>query len=346
MKAIVECVPNFSEGRNESVIRAITHAIEKVPGVKLLNVEPDKDYNRVVVTFAGEPQAAVEAAFEATKTAQQKIDMRLHHGEHPRMGATDVVPFVPISGVTMEDCVRLAEQFGERAGRELGIPIYLYANAARVPERSKLPNIRKGEYEALADKLRDPQWKPDYGPAEFNESVARSGATATGARFFLIAYNINLDTTDVSIADEIALRVRESGRPKKDADGNTLKDATGKIIRIPGSLKETQAKGIALEVHGITQVSMNLLNYKVTSMHAAFEECKKEAASLGVRVTGSELVGLVPKECLLMSGQFYAERAGRGTNDEKELIQIAIQELGLSQLAPFEPEKKIIDYMI
>ncbi len=346
MKPIVECVPNFSEGRDQNIIKAITQSIEKVSGVKLLNVEPDKDYNRVVVTFAGEPKAVVEAAFQCTKTASQVIDMRLHHGEHPRMGATDVVPFVPISGVTMDDCVQLAAQFGERAGKELGIPIYLYADAARKPERTKLPNIRKGEYEALQEKLKDPVWAPDFGPAVYNDNVAKTGATATGARFFLIAYNINLTTSDVNLADEIAFRIRESGRPKKDAQGNTMKDDKGKAIRIPGSLKETQAKGIYMEAHKITQVSMNLLNYKITSMHMAYEECRKEAQSLGTQVTGSELVGLLPKECLLMSGTFYAEKTGLITSDEKELIRCAVEQLGLSQLAPFEPDKKIIDYMI
>lgn len=346
MKQIVECVPNFSEGRDAGIIKAIADAIERVNGAKLLNVEPDKDYNRVVVTLAGEPEPVLEGAFQAMKTASELIDMRKHHGEHPRMGATDVVPFVPISHITMDECVRLAERFGERAGRELGIPIYLYANAARKPVRSKLPNIRKGEYEGLVEKLKDPEWKPDFGPDVFNDTVAKCGATATGARFFLIAYNINLATNNVDIADEIAFRIRESGRPKKDENGNTMKDAQGKVIRIPGSLKETQAKGILMEAQNITQVSMNLLNYLITSMHMAYEACKKEAASLGTTVTGSEVVGLLPKDCLLMSGKFYAEKLGKNLTDESDLIQCAIDSMGLSQLAAFDPKKKIIDYMI
>jgi glutamate formiminotransferase / formiminotetrahydrofolate cyclodeaminase len=346
MKQIVECVPNFSEGRDQSIIKSITDSIEKVNGAKLLNVEPDKDYNRVVVTLAGEPAHVLEGAFQAMKTASHMIDMRKHHGEHPRMGATDVVPFVPISNITMEECVQLANQFGERAGRELGVPMYLYANAARKPVRSKLPNIRKGEYEGLGEKLKDPEWKPDFGPDRYNETVARCGATATGARFFLIAYNINLATNNVEIADEIAFRIRESGRPKKDANGNTMKDTQGKVLRIPGSLKETQAKGILMEAHNITQVSMNLLNYLVTSMHSAFEECKKEAAALGTSVTGSEVVGLLPKDCLLLSGKYYAEKKALSLSNETDIIQCAIDSLGLSQLAAFDPKKKIIDFMI
>jgi len=346
MKKIVECVPNFSEGRDAKVVQSIADAIEKCPDVKLLNVEPDKDYNRVVVTFAGAPQAAVDAALAAMAVACEMIDMKKHKGEHPRMGATDVVPFVPISDMSMDECVRLANQFGERAAKQLGVPIYLYAQAARRPERKKLPDIRKGEYEMLAHKLADPVWSPDFGPSEFNDTVARSGATATGARFFLIAYNVNLETSDVQIAEEIAQRVRESGRPKKDASGNVLKDERGKTIRIPGSLRETQAKGIYMEANQITQVSMNLLNYLITSIHTTYEECKKEAAALTSRVTGSEIVGLVPKDAIVMAGKFYSDRLKLDLRTEDELIQCAIQNLALSQLAPFEPKKKIIDFMI
>ncbi len=346
MKPIVECVPNFSEGRNPHVIQSISDAVEGVAGVRLLNVEPDKDYNRVVVTFAGDPEACVQAALSATEVAMNMIDMRKHKGEHPRMGAVDVVPFVPIAGLTMQDCVALSESYAKAAADRFGLPIYLYAHAARDARRRKLPDIRKGEYEMLESKLVDPLWRPDYGPTAFTDRVARSGATATGARFFLVAYNVNLTTPDVKTADEIAFRIRESGRPKRDTQGNVMKDAEGKTIRIPGSLKDTQAKGIYMDAHGITQVSMNLLNYLNTGIHSAFEECRREAQSLGIDVTGSEIVGLVPKEALLHAGQFYAKRSGEPTSDERALIDLAEHELGLSQLASFDPNKKIIDYMI
>lgn len=346
MNKIVECVPNFSEGRDPRTVQAISDSIEKVPGVKLLNVEPDKDYNRVVVTFAGEPQAAVEAAFQATKTASEMIDMRKHKGEHPRMGATDVVPFVPISNITMEECVDLSNQYGKRVAEDLGIPIYLYAQAARRAERKKLPDIRKGEYEALESKMQDQQWTPDYGELKFTDRVARSGVTATGARFFLIAYNINLSTPEINLADEIAFRLRESGRPKKDENGNVMKDDKGKTLRIPGSLRETQAKGIYMEAHKITQVSMNLLNYLITAIHTAYEECKKEAAAVGTQVTGSEIVGLIPKDSIVMAGKFYSDKLKLNLTNDNDYIRCAIEQLGLNQLAPFEPSKKIIDFMI
>ncbi|MCB0833566.1 MAG: glutamate formimidoyltransferase [Bacteroidetes bacterium] len=346
MNKIVECVPNFSEGRDEKTIQAIADSISAVKGVRLLNVEPDKDYNRVVVTFAGEPSAAVEAALEATKTACDRIDMRNHKGEHPRMGATDVVPFVPVSNITMEECVQLANQFGAMAAEQLGIPVYLYAQAARRADRKKLPDIRAGEYEALPSKLKDAKWYPEFGPKEYTDRVAKSGATATGARFFLIAYNVNLTTSDVKLADEIAFRVRESGRPKRNDEGKVMKDENGKTIRIPGTLRETQAKGIFMDAHQITQVSMNLLNYLITGIHTAYEECKKEAQSLGFEVTGSEIVGLVPKDALVMAGKFYAEKTKQRISDDGQFIDLAIGQLGLSQLAPFIPEKKIIDLMI
>lgn len=346
MKPIVECVPNFSEGRDAFVIKAIADAIEAVPNVRLLNLEPDKDYHRLVVTFAGEPQATVEAALAATAAACEHIDMRRHTGEHPRMGATDVVPFIPISGVTMDDCVKLANEFGRRAAETFGIPIYLYAQAARKAERKKLPDIRKGEYEALKEKMGDPFWNPDFGKAEFTDRVARSGATATGARFFLIAYNVNLATPDVGLADEIAFRVRESGRPKKDDLGHIVKDDRGKTVRIPGSLRETQAKGIYMEAHHITQVSMNLLNYLITAIHTAYEECAREARSLGTKVTGSEIVGLVPQDSIAMAGKFYADKLKIATPTDDDLIRLAVEQLGLNQLAPFDPKKKIIEFMI
>lgn len=334
MKKIVECVPNFSEGRNLQIIEAIAESIRKIDGVRLLSVEPDKDYNRSVVTFVGEPEAVKEAAFQAAKTAAELIDMRLHKGEHPRLGATDVVPFVPVSGVTMADCVRIANEFGGRVGRELGIPIYLYEEAARVPERKSLPNIRKGEYEGLPDKLKDPAWKPDYGPMTFN---AKSGATATGARVFLIAYNVNLNTNRKDLAHEIALRIRESGR--------TVKNEKGEGIKVPGSLKAIKAMGVLLERFDIAQVSINLNNYSITPPHVAFAEVEKQARELGIDVTGSEVVGLIPKEALLMAGKFYSGNDISRMNDE-QLIQKAIESLGLSQLEPFDPKKKVIEYMI
>ncbi len=340
MKSLVECVPNFSEGANAATIRAIGDAVRSVSGVKLLNIEPDKDYNRTVVTFVGESSAVVEAAFQSTKVAAERIDMTAHKGEHPRIGATDVVPFIPISGVTMEDCVALANRFGARVARELGIPIYLYEAAARSPQRRNLSEIRKGEYEGLSEKLNDPAWKPDYGEARFN---AKSGATVTGARKFLIAYNVNLNTPDEKIAHEIALRIRESGRPKKGPDGQPLKDATGETIRIPGTLKATKAMGVRLERFNIAQVSINLVDFEITSMHHAFEEVRKQAATLGVEATGSELVGLTPLGAMLMAGEYFAKG---NTLTEEQKVQLAIEKLGLNQLEPFDAKNKIIEYQI
>ncbi|HCV42964.1 MAG TPA: glutamate formimidoyltransferase [Bacteroidetes bacterium] len=339
MAKIVECVPNFSEGRDIRIINAIAGAISNVDGVKFISAEPDKDYNRTVVTFIGLPSAVLDAAFRATQKAAELIDMTTHKGEHPRLGATDVVPFVPVSGVTMKDCVKLAHEFGKRVGEELGIPIYLYEEAATTPERRNLSTIRKGEYEGLQQKLQDPKWKPDYGPATFH---AKAGATVTGARMFLIAYNVNLGTNDTKIANEIALRIRESGRIEKDASGNPVLDAKGQKVNVPGSLKAVKAMGVLLEAHNIAQVSINLVNYLVTPPHVAFEEVKKEAASLGIKVTGSEIVGLTPKEALLMAGKFYDS----ALTDEEKLVSIAAKKLGLSQLEQFDPAKKIIEYQL
>lgn len=316
------------------IINAVAESIRQVRNVKLLSAEPDKDYNRCVVTFVGEPDAVKEAAFQATKTSAELIDMRNHKGEHPRLGATDVVPFVPVSGVTMEDCVRLANDFGKRVAEELGIPIYLYEEAARTPDRKNLANIRKGEYEGLAEKLKDPAWLPDYGKPIFN---ARSGATVTGARVFLIAYNVNLSTANKEVAHEIALRIRESGR--------TIKDETGMSKKIPGSLRAVKAMGVLLEQHNIAQVSINLTNYNITPPHVAFEEVRKEARTLGIDAIGSEVVGLIPKEALLIAGRFYDNIRAQNLTDDY-LIQSAIEKLGLSQLGQFEPKKKIIEYMI
>jgi glutamate formiminotransferase len=333
MNQIVECVPNFSEGRDTTIINAIADSIKAVENVKLLSVEPDKDYNRCVVTFIGEPAATVEAAFQAAKTAANLIDMTKHKGEHPRMGATDVVPFIPVSGVTMEDCVRLANSFGKRVADELHIPIYLYEDAARVPERRNLAIIRKGEYEGLQQKLSDPIWAPDYGAATFN---AKSGATVTGARVFLIAYNVNLTTNNKDLAHEIALRIRESGR--------TIKDGSGASIKIPGTLKAVKAMGVLVERFDIAQVSINLTNFTVTPPHVAFEEVRKEAQKLGINVTGSEIVGLIPKEALIIAGKFYTNNVPNVKEDQ--YIARAIEAMGLSQLERFDPKKKIIEYMI
>ncbi len=340
MRQIVECVPNFSEGRDPGVVKRIAEAITGVPGVKFLSAEPDKDYNRTVVTFVGEPENVLEAAFRATARAAELIDMTRHSGEHPRLGATDVVPFVPVAGVTMEDCVSLARRFGERVAGELGIPVYLYEEAASRPERKNLATIRKGEYEGLRAKLADPAWVPDFGRTDFN---ARSGATVTGARSFLIAYNVNLSTADVAVASEIAARVRESGRVKKDDTGAAVLDANGNKVVIPGTLRAVKAMGVLLEAHSIAQVSMNLVNFAVTPPHAAFEEVAAQARSLGVQATGSEIVGLTPRDALLLAGRHYA--AGASMSDE-QLLDLAIERLGLSQLEPFDRRKKIIEYQL
>ncbi|RPH31763.1 glutamate formimidoyltransferase, partial [bacterium] len=345
MQKIVECVPNFSEGRNLKIINTIGGAISGIPQVKFISAEPDKDYNRTVVTFIGEPEAVAEAAFEATRTASELIDMSTHKGGHPRIGATDVVPFVPVTGVTMRDCVRLAHLFGKRVGEELGLPVYLYEEAATRPERKNLSDVRKGEYEGLEAKLKDPDWVPDYGPVLFNK---RCGAVVTGARMFLIAYNVNLKTNDVKVANEIAMRIRESGRIKKDDKGNPVLDARGKKIVIPGYLKAVKAMGVLLEAHNIAQVSINLVNYLVTPPHVAFEAVRKEAASLGIEVTGSEIVGLTPKDALLMAGRFYAGQKGEAQAAAQDsepahaqpLLERAVEGLGLSDLEPFDLKKK------
>jgi glutamate formiminotransferase/formiminotetrahydrofolate cyclodeaminase len=340
MKRLVECVPNFSEGRNSKVINAVGASVKNVSGITLLNIEPDEDYNRTVITFVGRPEAVAEAAFQATKTATELIDMTHHRGEHPRIGAMDVVPFIPISGVKMEDCVKLANKFGKQVAQDLNIPVYLYEFAARSLYRINLSEIRKGEYEGLEEKLKDPLWKPDYGKPMFN---AKSGATVTGARKFLIAYNVNLDTQDERAAHEIASRIRESGRTVKDAAGKLLKNEKGVTVKIPGSLKAVKAIGVYLERYKIAQVSMNLVDFEVTSMHDAYEEVKKQAHAIGVEVKGSELVGLTPLRAILKAGKFYA---GRKSLPERKLVSLAIEKLGLNQLAPFDGKKKIIEYQI
>jgi len=336
---IIECVPNFSEGKNEAAFNAIKEYASKVKDVTLLSIEPDADYNRVVVTLAGNEEGIVNGAVAVCKAACENIDMRLHKGEHPRLGACDVVPFVPVKDVTMEECVKLSEIFGERIAKELSVPVYLYEHAARKPERKSLSNIRQGEYEGLEEKLKDPAWKPDFGETVFNPKL---GALVTGARFFLVAYNVNMNTKDLAPSKEIAELLRESGYSKRDEEGKIIK-VDGKPIKVPGRLKEVKGMGVGLEKYGITQVSMNLTNYNVTPIHVAFEEVKKEVKRFGVEVNGSEIVGLVPLEALLQAGKFYTENK---TNVEKELVEAAIEHLGLSALNPFKPEEKIIEYMI
>jgi len=342
MMKLVECVPNFSEGRDMTKIEQITNEIKSVEGVKLLDVDPGKDTNRTVVTFIGAPEAVLEAAFKAIAKAAEVIDMRKHKGAHARMGATDVCPFVPVSGVTMEDCAELARCLGKRVGEELGIPVYLYEEAASKPERKNLANIRAGEYEGLPEKLKDPEWQPDFGPAEFNE---KSGATVIGAREFLIAFNINLNTRDVKIAKEIAFTIREKGRLKRDENGKVVRDENGKALRVPGKFKACKAVGWYMEDFGRAQISMNLVNYKITPPHIVFDECCRLAEKLGARVTGSELVGLIPLEAMLEAGRHYLKKQGKTTGvPESELIHIAVLSMGMDDLYKFDPEKKIIEY--
>lgn len=341
---LVECVPNFSEGQDRTVIDAITGAIEGTEGAHLLDVDPGRDTNRTVVTLVADPDAVVEAAFNAIATAARLIDMSRHSGAHARMGATDVCPLIPVAGVTMEDCVRLANELGARVGEELGIPVYLYEHAATSESRRSLSEIRSGEYEALAEKLKDPAWKPDYGPATFNE---RSGATVIGAREFLIAYNVNLNTKDRRLANDIALSVREAGRAKRDAQGKFVRDDEGNVVKVPGTLQECKAVGWYIDEYKRAQVSINLTNMKVTPPAIAFDEVKRQAEIRGVRVTGSELVGLIPLEAMLHAGRHYLSLQGKSTGvPERDLIETAIQSLGLNDIAPFDPERKIIEYRV
>lgn len=342
MLKLVECVPNFSEGRDRSIIDAIAREISDTAEVKLLDVDPGPDTNRTVVTIIGSPDGVVEAAFKAIKKASELIDMTKHSGAHARMGATDVCPFVPVSGVTMDDCVQLARRLGKRVADELGIPVYLYENAAATPERRNLGNIRKGEYEGLAEKLKDPEWKPDFGEPVFNP---KSGATVIGAREFLIAYNINLNTTDARLAKDIAFNIRETGRAKRDKDGKIVRDEDGRAIRQPGTLKACFATGWYLEKFGLAQVTMNLVNYRVTPPHVAFEEVVREADRLGLRVTGSELVGLIPKAAMLEAGRYFLQKQGKSAGVPQEiLIRTAVRSMGYDELSEFDPKKKIIEY--
>jgi len=344
---IIECVPNFSEGSDMGIIKQITDVIESVEGVKLLDVDPGKDTNRTVVTFVGNPEAVSEAAFLSVKKASELIDMSKHHGAHPRMGATDVCPFVPVSGITMEETVSVAHKVGERIGGELGIPVYCYENAATRPERRNLASCRSGEYEGLRKKLDDPGWKPDFGPSEFNE---KSGATAVGARDFLVAFNVNLNTTSVRRANAIAYDVREKGRPASERNsvtGKILKDENGEIVMIPGSLKSVKAIGWYIEEYGIAQISMNLTNITITPVHIAFDEVCRKADARGIRVTGSELVGLIPLKSLLDAGRYFLAKQQRssGVSDD-ELIRTAIRSMGMNDIHLFKPEEKIIEFVM
>jgi glutamate formiminotransferase/formiminotetrahydrofolate cyclodeaminase len=346
-RKIIECVPNFSEGRDMGIIKQITSAIESVEGVKLLDVDPGKDTNRTVVTFVGGPEAVSEAAFLSVKKAAELIDMSKHNGAHPRMGATDVCPFVPVSGITMEECVIIARNVAERIGNELGIPVYCYENAALIEDRRNLASCRSGEYEGLRKKLSDPEWKPDFGPSVFNE---RSGATAVGARDFLVAFNVNLNTTSTRRANAIAYDVREKGRVKREGDlltGKIVKDKNGDKVMIPGTLKSVKAIGWYINEYGIAQISMNLTNIAVTPVHIAFDEVCSKADSRGVRVTGSELVGLIPLKSLLDAGRYFLAKQQRSSGvSDSELIKIAVRSMGLNDIHPFKPDEKIIEFVM
>jgi glutamate formiminotransferase / formiminotetrahydrofolate cyclodeaminase len=344
---IIECVPNFSEGRDMAVIKQITDQIESVEGVRLLNVDPGKATNRTVVTFVGNPQAVSEAAFLAIKKAGELIDMSRHKGEHPRMGATDVCPMIPVSGITMAETAEYARELARRVGEELKIPVYLYEDAQPDKKRSNLSVIRNGEYEGFFKKIKLPEWKPDFGPSVFD---AQRGATVIGARDFLVAYNINLNTTSTRRANSIAFDVREAGRVLREGDpvtGKIVNDENGKPRFVPGTLKSVKAIGWFIEEYGIAQISMNLTNISVTPVHVAFDEVCKKAAERGIRVTGSELVGLIPLNALLEAGRYFLRKQKRSVGvSEKELIKIAVKSLGLDELGPFKPEQRIIEYLL
>lgn len=347
---IIECVPNFSEGRDKNVIKSITDAIESVKGIKLLDVDPGEATNRTVVTFVGEPEAVVEAAFRGVKRAAELIDMRQHHGAHPRMGATDVCPLIPIAGVTLEECAELARKLAEWISAELEIPTYCYEAAAFTPERKNLAVCREGEYEALPEKMNHPGKGPDFGDRPFDEKAARTGATTVGARDFLIAVNFNLNTTSTRRANAIAFDVREKGRPVREGGkvtGKPLKDAEGNTIMQPGTLKATKAIGWYIDEYGIAQVSMNITDISTTPLHVAFDEVCRAAAARGVRVTGTEIVGLVPKRTLIEAGRYFLHKQQRSTGiSESEIIRMAVKSMGLDELAPFKPEEKVVEYLV
>jgi glutamate formiminotransferase/formiminotetrahydrofolate cyclodeaminase len=335
----IGCVPNFSEGRNENTFELMKESLIGIPNVKLLNMEPDTEYNRVVLTLAGDENGILQGAIALSVTAACEIDMHRHKGEHPRIGAIDVVPFVPIKNITMEECVTLSEIFAERISGELDVPVYLYEASARKPQRQNIVNIRSGEYEGLEAKLQDPEWYPDFGTNKFNPKL---GAIITGARFYLISYNVNLKVQDVSYAKEMAEIIRESGKPKRDESGSIIK-VNGVVLREPGRLKCVKAIGTTFERHKMTRVCMNLTNFNITGLHTAFEEVKKEADRLGIEVYGSEINGIIPLDALLATGRYYSDNK---TADESFLLKIAIEKLGLEHFQPFNVNEKIVDYMI
>lgn len=358
MERIIECVPNFSEGRDMKIIDAIVEAIKKGglaascanPGVKVLNVDPGEATNRTVVTFVGSPEAVVEAAFQGVKCAGELIDMRHHHGAHPRSGATDVLPLIPISGITLQECAELARKLAERIFCELGIPCYCYESAAFVPERKNLAVCRAGEYEALPEKIADPARRPDFGPETFTEKTAQSGASNVGARDFLIAVNFNLNTTSTRRANAVAFDVREKGRPKREGNpitGKIIRDENGSPVMIPGTLKGCKAIGWFIDEYGIAQVSMNITDINAVPLHAAFDEVCRAAQARGLRVTGTEIVGLVPKRALIEAGKYFLAKQNRSAGiSEAEIMKIAIKSMGLDDLRPFEPREKVIEYLI
>lgn len=342
-KQLIECVPNFSEGVDLNIIKQITDEIEKVEGVKLLDVDPGKATNRTVVTFVGEPQPVIDAAYLAIKKAGELIDMTKHKGEHPRMGATDVCPLIPIAGITMEETVKYAKKLGKRVGEELNIPVYLYESAAQKEDRQNLATIRAGEYEGFGDKIKDANWAPDFGQSIFNE---KSGATVIGARDFLVAYNVNLNTTSTRRANSVAFDLRENGRVKEE-NGKKVLDANGAEVREPGLLKSVKAIGWYIEEYGIAQISMNLTNISITPLHIAFDTAVERAHARGMRVTGSELVGLVPLKSMLDAGKYFLAKQKRSVGiSEEEIIKIAVKSMGLDELTPFDPKKKIIEYVM
>lgn len=348
-RQLIECVPNISEGKDISKINTIAKVVETVEGVKLLDIDPGKATNRTVITFVGSPKNVIEAAFLLIKKAAELIDMSKHTGEHPRFGATDVCPLVPISGISLEETAVYAHQLGERVGKELGIPGYFYEKAAKEPKRKNLANCRAGEYEGLKEKLINPEWKPDFGPTQFNAQVAKTGAIAISARDFLIAYNINLNTTSTRRANAIAFDIREAGRVKYEngITGKKVLDINGEPVRIPGKLKAVKGIGWFIEEYGIAQISYNLTNISITSMHVAFDETVKAASKRGLRVTGSELIGLIPLKAMLDAGDYFLKKQQRSLGiSEEEKIKIAIKSLGLDDLKPFNPKEKIIEYLL
>ena len=350
MKQLIECVPNISEGRDKNIIDQVTAEIEKVEGVKLLDVDPGMTTNRTVITFVGEPEPVCEAAYRVVKKAAELIDMSQHHGAHPRQGATDVCPLIPVSNITMEEVVGYAHKLAKRLGEELNIPIYCYEDAAFIKERRNLAYCRTGEYESLSSRLGTEQWKPDFGPNEWNEHVAHTGATQVGARDFLVAINYNLNTTSTRRANAIAFDVREKGRPMREGGkvtGKPMKDENGNTIMIPGTLKATKAIGWFIEDYGIAQVSMNITNISISPVHVCFEEVCTKAAARGVRVTGCEIVGLIPKKVLMDAGKFYLAKQQRSLGvSEEEIMKIAVKSMGLDDLKPFNPKEKVIEYLI